>query len=100
MPGQHSTGIAVFSLPKQFKCFFVAPVVKYSHKEGKSMGLFKKKEVHEPPEPEKNPEAKIGTKWESVWTNLTDKMLRVELEGDKATAGILTLRRRMTGSSL
>ena len=51
------------------------------------MGLFKKKEVHEPPEPKKNPEAKIGTKWESVWTNLTDKMLRVKLEGDKATAG-------------
>lgn len=51
------------------------------------MGLFKKKEPQVPPEPVKKPEANVRTEWQSVWTNLTDKMLRVELEGDKATAG-------------
>lgn len=46
------------------------------------MGLFKKKE-----EPKQQKQADVHTEWNSVWVNLTDKMLRVELEGDKGTAG-------------
>ena len=51
------------------------------------MGLFGKKETPEPQKPKEEPKSNVRTEWKSVWVNLTDKMLRVELEGDKATAG-------------
>ena len=50
------------------------------------MGLFGKKEKPE------QPQQKTYTKWDSVWVNLTDKMLRVELEGDTASAGYTYIR--------
>ena len=48
------------------------------------MGLFGKKKVQEEPVQQQKPE--FRTEWENVSTNLTDRMLRVELEGNKAYA--------------
>lgn len=49
------------------------------------MGLFGKKKEPEPQKPQE--ELNFHTEWEKVTVNLTDKMLRVELEGDTASAG-------------
>lgn len=46
------------------------------------MGLFSKRQTE--PTPKAEPVIEQGVKQEIVETNLTDKMLRVELEGDEA----------------
>lgn len=57
------------------------------------MGLFGKKEAKKEVKKDTNKKTveetkkKVYTQWDSVWINLTEKMIRVELEGDKAFAG-------------
>ena len=54
------------------------------------MGLFGKKKEQEPPKPQE--ELNFRTEWEKVKVNITDKMLRVELEGDIASAGYTSIK--------
>ena len=57
------------------------------------MGLFgKKKGVPEPLTTPKMPTSNIRTRWDTVWVSLTDKMLRVEIEGDTASAGYTAIK--------
>ena len=50
------------------------------------MGLFRKKEPKAEPQVEAS-KVKTYTEWSNTWVNLTDKMLRVELEEEQAMVG-------------
>ena len=54
------------------------------------MGLFSKKQ----PQEQQKADPVVKNKWERISVNLTDKMLRVELDGDTARTGHTSIKQR------